>query len=75
MSRLRSRREFQALDYMRHHPWCSALDIGAAAVEGEYRARNMGRAAKEALGLAIVSRLIKRGWAAASMGNHFTLTP
>lgn len=71
--RLRSRREHQALEYLRNHPRCTALDIGAAAVQGEPRASAMSWKGKQDLGLELVTGLFNRGLIAASPGNRFTL--
>lgn len=71
MSRQREHREAKAVAFLRNRPSVSALEIGAAAVAGEVRARRMTWRAKEAIGLEIASRLVERGFARATRGNLF----
>lgn len=66
-------REAQALDFLRCRPCASALEIGKAATAGERRSHSMSWQAKEAIGLAIASRLVERGLARATRGNLFRM--
>lgn len=73
MSRQRHHREAKAVAFLRVRPCASALEIGNAATAGEGKSRRMTWQAKEAIGLAIASRLVERGYARATRGNLFTL--
>lgn len=72
--RQRDRREAQALAFLRNRPCASALEIGAAAVDGEpWAASRKTWPAKAGIGLSMAVAFTKRGIVRPTRENKFTV--
>lgn len=72
MSRVRDKRESQALKYLTQKGRATALDLGTAAVAGEAKLNWKARAG---IGLALGLHFVERGFARADRFNRFEWVP